>query len=109
MQCDDGRRAVKLPTHRRSHRDLAFVGSRLVFAAVFGFAAMMSSPSSFVAEFPGNHGVPNPPDPPPTSADSQPVVAPFRPFRFKLNVGTEGICEESHICTYSKYPSSDPY
>jgi hypothetical protein len=91
MQCEDGRITVKLPTHRRSpHRDLAFVGPRLVLAAVAIVTAMMSSPSSFAAEFPGNHGVPNPPDPLPTSPDSQPVVAPFRPFRFKLNLGAGG-------------------
>ncbi len=90
MQCDGGRRALKLPTHRRSHRDLAFVGSRPVLAAVFGFAAMMSSPSSFAADFPGNQGVPNPPDQPPASADSPPVVAGFRPFRFRLTFGVGG-------------------
>ena len=87
MQCGDSRKALKLSTP--SHRALLFVGPRLVLAAISSVTAMMS-PSSFAAEFPGKQGVPNLPNPPPVSADSPPMVAPFRPFRFKLNFGTGG-------------------
>jgi hypothetical protein len=91
MQCGDDRRALKLPTRRISpDRSLASVGPKLVLAVVSSVTAMMSSPSSFAAEFPGNQGVPHPPDPPPVSADSPPAVVPFRPFRFKLNFGAGG-------------------
>jgi len=93
MLCGDDRRALKLPTRRRSpDRSLASSGPRLVLAIVSSLAAMMSPPSSFAAEIAGNQEVPNPPDPPPVSeaSDPPPVEAPLGPFRFRLNFGIGG-------------------